>query len=159
MDKPDQLGAFDPQDHATLPPACWQAEVERVLITEAQIAERVRALSAELTRDFAGRELVVVAVLNGTVNAIAIDAGNNIIVGGTFTTINLAARTRLARMTSAGGRSSARTSGGSAAEAVRAIFPPNGLFITALPETYWREPVWSGHTRVSSDPFEIGRIP
>jgi len=71
MDKPDQLGAFDPQDHATLPPACWQAEVERVLITEAQIAQRVRALSAELTRDFAGRELVVVAVLNGAIMFLA----------------------------------------------------------------------------------------
>src|SRR6266404_896338 len=71
MDKPDQLGAFDPQDHATLPPACWQAEVERVLITEEQIAQRVRALSAELTRDFAGRELVVVAVLNGTIMFLA----------------------------------------------------------------------------------------
>src|SRR6266481_1637844 len=71
MDKPDQLGAFDPQDHATLPPACWQAEVERVLITEEQIAQRVRELSAELTRDFEGRELVVVAVLNGTVMFLA----------------------------------------------------------------------------------------
>src|SRR6266705_6962741 len=71
MDKPDQLGAFDPQDHATMPPACWQAEVERVLITEEQIAKRVQELSAELTRDFEGRELVVVAVLNGTVMFLA----------------------------------------------------------------------------------------
>src|SRR5690242_11224963 len=71
MDKPDQFGAFDPQDRPTMPPACWQAEVERVLITEEQIAQRVRALSAELTRDFAGRELVVVAVLNGTIMFLA----------------------------------------------------------------------------------------
>ena len=49
----------------------WQADVERVLITEAQIARRVRALSTRLTRDFAGRELVVVAVLNGTIMFLA----------------------------------------------------------------------------------------
>ena len=57
----------DLQNQSFAPPACWQAEVERVLITEEQIAKRVRELSAELTRDFEGRELVVVAVLNGTV--------------------------------------------------------------------------------------------
>src|SRR5438034_9877970 len=50
---------------------CWRQEVERVLITEEEIAERVRTLSAELTRDFSGRELVVVAVLNGTVMFLA----------------------------------------------------------------------------------------
>src|SRR5205809_7993380 len=50
---------------------CWRQEVERVLITEEQIAQRVRTLSAELTRDFAGRELVVVAVLNGTIMFLA----------------------------------------------------------------------------------------
>jgi hypoxanthine phosphoribosyltransferase len=71
VDKPDQPGVFDPQNRATMPPACWQAEVERVLITEEEIAQRVRALSAELTRDFEGRELVVVAVLNGTVMFLA----------------------------------------------------------------------------------------
>jgi len=52
-------------------PACWHGEVERVLITEEQIAQRIGALSAELTRDFAGRELVVVAVLNGTIMFLA----------------------------------------------------------------------------------------
>jgi hypoxanthine phosphoribosyltransferase len=61
----------DPQERSSAPPVCWQAEVERVLITEEQIAERVRDLSAELTRDFAGRELVVVAVLNGTIMFLA----------------------------------------------------------------------------------------
>ncbi len=59
------------QGHPSIPPVCWQAEVERVLITEEQIAQRVRDLSAEVTRDFAGRELVVVAVLNGTVMFLA----------------------------------------------------------------------------------------
>jgi hypoxanthine phosphoribosyltransferase len=53
------------------PPACWQEEVERVLITQEQIAQRVRELSAQLTEEFAGRELVVVAVLNGTIMFLA----------------------------------------------------------------------------------------
>src|SRR6266404_8023004 len=61
----------DLQNQSSAPPACWQAEVERVLITEEQIAKRVRERSAELTRDFEGRELVVVAVLNGTVMFLA----------------------------------------------------------------------------------------
>jgi len=61
----------DLQNQSFAPPACWQAEVERVLITEEQIAKRVRELSAELTHDFEGRELVVVAVLNGTVMFLA----------------------------------------------------------------------------------------
>ena len=45
--------------------------MEKVLITEAQIAERVRALAAMLQRDYAGRELVVVSLLNGTVMFLA----------------------------------------------------------------------------------------
>lgn len=40
---------------------------ERVtpLLSEAQIQERVRELGAQLTRDYAGKELVVVGLLNG----------------------------------------------------------------------------------------------
>ncbi len=57
---------------ATIPvPAVWRAEVERVLITEAQLAKRVRALSAEIERDFRGREMVVVSLLSGTVMFLA----------------------------------------------------------------------------------------
>jgi hypoxanthine phosphoribosyltransferase len=41
------------------------------LITEEQIARRVRSLSRELARDFAGKDLVVVALLNGTVMFLA----------------------------------------------------------------------------------------
>ena len=54
-----------------LPPARWRGELERVLITEEQIARRVRALTTELQRDFAGRELVVVSLLSGTVMFLA----------------------------------------------------------------------------------------
>ena len=62
---------FESLDPSGLPPVCWREEVERVLITEEQIAERVRSLSKQLMEDFAGRELVVVAVLNGTIMFLA----------------------------------------------------------------------------------------
>jgi hypoxanthine phosphoribosyltransferase len=48
-------------------PARWRKEVERVLITDGQIAERIRGMSRDIVRDFAGREMVVVSLLNGTV--------------------------------------------------------------------------------------------
>lgn len=52
-------------------PARWRTEVERVLITDSQIAQRLRALSRQIQRDFAGREMVVVSLLNGTVMFLA----------------------------------------------------------------------------------------
>ena len=48
-------------------PVRWRGEVARVLIGNAQIARRVQQVAAEIERDFRGRELVVVALLNGTV--------------------------------------------------------------------------------------------
>jgi len=55
---------------APVPPR-WRDEVERVLITEAEIARRLRGLSREIARDFAGRETVVVSLLSGTVMFLA----------------------------------------------------------------------------------------
>jgi hypoxanthine phosphoribosyltransferase len=52
-------------------PASWRSEVERVLITDREIARRVRAMSADIERDFRGREMVVVSLLNGTVMFLA----------------------------------------------------------------------------------------
>ena len=52
-------------------PSRWRKEVERVLITEAQIARRIRVLAREIERDFRGREMVVVSLLNGTVMFLA----------------------------------------------------------------------------------------
>ena len=52
-------------------PRRWRGEVERILITETQIARRIRALSRDIGRDFAGREMVVVSLLNGTVMFLA----------------------------------------------------------------------------------------
>lgn len=48
-------------------PARWRAEVLEVLITEEQIARRVKVLARQIERDFRGRDLVVVSLLNGTV--------------------------------------------------------------------------------------------
>ena len=42
-----------------------------MLITEAQLARRVRSLAREIERDFHGRETVVVSLLNGTVMFLA----------------------------------------------------------------------------------------
>jgi hypoxanthine phosphoribosyltransferase len=52
-------------------PPRWRKEVERVLITEGQIARRIRLMAREIERDFRGRELVVVSLLNGTVMFLA----------------------------------------------------------------------------------------
>jgi hypoxanthine phosphoribosyltransferase len=52
-------------------PAHLRHEVASVLITREQIALRLRKLSREIARDFAGRDLVVVALLNGTVMFLA----------------------------------------------------------------------------------------
>src|SRR5271169_6367358 len=52
-------------------PARWRAEVERILITDEQIARRLLALSRDIQHDFAGREMVVVSLLNGTVMFLA----------------------------------------------------------------------------------------
>jgi hypoxanthine phosphoribosyltransferase len=52
-------------------PANWRADVASVLITRAEIAGRVQSLAREVQSDFAGRELVVVSLLNGTVMFLA----------------------------------------------------------------------------------------
>jgi hypoxanthine phosphoribosyltransferase len=52
-------------------PVRWRKEVERVLITEAQLARRVQILAREIERDFRGRETVIVSLLSGTVMFLA----------------------------------------------------------------------------------------
>jgi hypoxanthine phosphoribosyltransferase len=49
----------------------WRKEIARVLITEDQIARRVKILAREIERDFRGRETVVVSLLSGTVMFLA----------------------------------------------------------------------------------------
>ena len=48
-------------------PPRWRLEIERILITDAMLASRVRALGKQIERDYQDRELVVVSLLNGTV--------------------------------------------------------------------------------------------
>jgi hypoxanthine phosphoribosyltransferase len=52
-------------------PARLRTEVERVLITEAQLARRIEIMSRDIVRDFTGHEMVVVSLLNGTVMFLA----------------------------------------------------------------------------------------
>ncbi len=54
-----------------LVPPRWRKEVERVLITEEQLARRVKTLAREIERDFRGRELVVISLLSGSVMFLA----------------------------------------------------------------------------------------
>ncbi len=54
----------------TVPPR-WRKEVQSVLITDEQIARRLKTLAREIERDFRGRELVVISLLNGTVMFLA----------------------------------------------------------------------------------------
>lgn len=60
-----------PPANATRVPARWRAEVQSILISEEQIEQRLQTLSRAIQRDFAGRELVVVSLLNGTVMFLA----------------------------------------------------------------------------------------
>src|SRR5437899_2694983 len=52
-------------------PVRWRKEVERILITQNQIARRIRQMSRDIGRDFKGGEMVIVSLLNGTVMFLA----------------------------------------------------------------------------------------
>ena len=56
---------------ATPPPEHLREEVESVLIGEKEIAARVRELAADIERNFTDRDLLVVALLTGTVPFLA----------------------------------------------------------------------------------------
>jgi hypoxanthine phosphoribosyltransferase len=53
--------------HSQRPPPPWRDEIRSVLISRARLARRVHALARQIERDFAGGDLVIVALLNGTV--------------------------------------------------------------------------------------------
>ena len=61
---------FLTKSNARVPPR-WRKEVERILITDDLLARRIRQMSREIERDFRGREMVVVSLLNGTVMFLA----------------------------------------------------------------------------------------
>lgn len=52
-------------------PSRWRDEVEKILISDEQIARRIKTLAREIERDFQGREMVVVSLLSGTVMFLA----------------------------------------------------------------------------------------
>jgi hypoxanthine phosphoribosyltransferase len=45
----------------------WREEVQTIILTHEQIRRRVRRMARQIQSDFAGGDLVVVAILNGTV--------------------------------------------------------------------------------------------
>src|SRR5580658_2668676 len=53
------------RDHK--PPPRWRGEIDSVLISQEKLARRVHAMARCIQKDFAGRDLVIVALLNGTV--------------------------------------------------------------------------------------------
>jgi hypoxanthine phosphoribosyltransferase len=65
MDKPES------KKHAARrskePPQHWRKEIESVLISQERLARRVGSVATLIEKDFAGRDLVIVALLNGTV--------------------------------------------------------------------------------------------
>jgi hypoxanthine phosphoribosyltransferase len=54
-----------------LVPRRWRKQVKGILITEEQLARRIRQLSVQVEREFKGHEMVVVSLLNGTVMFLA----------------------------------------------------------------------------------------
>jgi hypoxanthine phosphoribosyltransferase len=57
-----------PVRKASVPvPPRLRKEVDYVLISEAQLAKRIKSLGKEIQRDYKDRDLVVVSLLNGTV--------------------------------------------------------------------------------------------
>ena len=73
---PTRMSAASPRVPFTVSPRlpvplAWRHDVDRVLITERQIARRIHKMSRQIEHDFRGRELVVVSLLNGTVMFLA----------------------------------------------------------------------------------------
>lgn len=52
-------------------PASWSKEVETILITQADLAERIKTLAHQIEKDYEGKEMVIVSLLNGTVMFLA----------------------------------------------------------------------------------------
>lgn len=55
----------------TRPPTRWRAEIAYVLIPAARLRARVKQLARQIERDYAGRELVIIPLLTGTVMFLA----------------------------------------------------------------------------------------
>ncbi len=53
--------------NSLLVPVRWRSELASVLISQEQLAARIHRLTRDIQRDYAGRDLVIVSLLNGTV--------------------------------------------------------------------------------------------
>jgi hypoxanthine phosphoribosyltransferase len=63
--------SLHPMDEAAVPPAGLHPDVESVLVSAEQIAEKIKELAARIDADYAGREIVLVGVLKGAVMVMA----------------------------------------------------------------------------------------
>jgi hypoxanthine phosphoribosyltransferase len=45
----------------------WRNDIDKVLISEKQIARRIAEMARQIERDYSGKDMVIVALLNGTV--------------------------------------------------------------------------------------------
>ncbi len=54
-----------------LPPVRLRSEISAILISESALARRVKSLAREIQRDYRGKDLVIVSLLNGTVMFLA----------------------------------------------------------------------------------------
>jgi hypothetical protein len=74
MERPDRPGTAPEMIEDRKSPHVdirWLKDIERVLITEQQLARRISEMTQAIQRDFSGREMVVVSVLSGTVMFLA----------------------------------------------------------------------------------------
>jgi hypoxanthine phosphoribosyltransferase len=60
-----------PMEEAAVPPVHLHPDIESVLVSAEQIATKVAELAARIDADYAGREVVLVAVLKGAVMVMA----------------------------------------------------------------------------------------
>jgi hypoxanthine phosphoribosyltransferase len=65
-----KLKTKNAKSKTSVPPR-WRKEVASILITDRQIARRIKSLAREIESDFRGHETVVVSLLNGTVMFLA----------------------------------------------------------------------------------------
>jgi hypoxanthine phosphoribosyltransferase len=61
------LKVLTPGLRTTKPPPRWREEIESVLIPPPLLRRRVRELAKQIEADFAGRDLVIVSLLTGTI--------------------------------------------------------------------------------------------
>ena len=62
---------IQPKTCSSAIPFRWRDELSQILISQEELAERVRVLSHTIERDYQGKELVIVSLLSGTVMFLA----------------------------------------------------------------------------------------